>query len=81
LLLEEGRFNFSINQGSIMETVAVYNYKKFDIVKGEYVNPGTYATKAFIESNRLEIVEEIMLEVPLSSIDGNGQYIAPQENR
>ena len=63
-----------------MKTIAVYNYRKFDIVKGEYVNPGTYATRAFIDSNRLEIIEERKLEVPLSSIDSNEQYISPDLN-
>jgi hypothetical protein len=58
-----------------MDKVTVFNYKKFDIIQGKYINPGTFATKAFITSIGAEALEENKKDVPLSSLNSDGQHI------
>lgn len=64
-----------------METVAVYNYEKFGITQGKIINHGTFATMEFIKSNNLTPLPHTKKDVPLSAVDGNGQYVEKTKDR
>ena len=57
------------------ETVTVYNYYGFSVVKGVNITHGTYATMDFIKRFNLSAMKEDKLEVPRSEIDQDGRYM------
>ena len=58
-----------------METVTVYNFEGFSITEGRTINHGTYATMEFIVTNKLTPFLDRKLEVPITHLNGDGQYI------
>ena len=62
-----------------MAKITVYRFKKFDIIKGEFITSPSYANLEMIKEFGCVAITDDSIEIDASMMDGNGMYKPREE--